>query len=278
MTTHSSAYLACQNRKLTSLNDIRAYADARNLAYVLFRHIAPHPLYGPNTLLQTLFFADNSFLFFCDAILQKATFEDAAIFKLDETQTAHLSIDVSEDNGAIEHNTGVTFAPWDNHHITPLEESITLFHEADDPTFDGTADTRLWSDDNIADAEAIMKKIFLGLAQNSQANIEVVLESFDYGDGLIINEAEHIDAELFVAITDIMIDKEPFNGHLLIPTEGDGDRWSHYYGDPLVNSFWFDMDTNAHHALKTRAWLSDAINTDPRFETVKDKFNAAHKD
>lgn len=278
MTTSTHAQLVSKDTKLVALNDMRAAADAQGLAYILFKHKAPHPLYGPNCLLHTLFFSDNSFLFFEGGKSQRASFEDTWTFVLEETQAAHLSVDVAEDNGLIEANTGITLLPWDNHHTTPFEDSVNVFHNADDPIFDGDTDTRLWSDNDVVEAETLLKKIFYALAKDSRATLEVLFESFDYGDGIIINEAHNIDPDLFAKIAELMIDKEPFSGHVLIPSEGDGERWSHYHGNPMVTDFWFEMDANAHHVLKTRAWLSETINTDPRFETVKDLYNAAHKD
>lgn len=278
MTTFNQAELTCQSHNLSDLNNVCASADAKGFPYILFKHTSPHPLYGPNCILHTLFFEDNSFLFFENAQLQNARFEDIFTFALAETQSAHLNIDVAEDHGVIQANTGIKLLPWNNHHTTPLEDSINVFHNADDPIFDGNVDTRLWSDHDVTTAEALLEKIFYGLAKDSQATLEIILESFDYGDGIIISEAHNIDPGLFAQIADLMINKDPFSGHLLIASEGDGERWSHYHGNPVVDNFWFEMDANAHHTLKTRAWLSDTINTDPRFETVKDLYNAAHKD
>lgn len=220
-----------------------ALVSALGWAHALFQDtMGDHPIWGDGAQLHVLIFADNSFLQFEGWALQAADASGDTSFVLDYNDYKGLAVDIENEAAVVLSNT----LDLDPEEESLLEAVRTSFHDADDPPLDESDEQTSWTSDDVAKAEDLAQKVFVYLAESSDAYLEFSLESIDEGDGVCVHNSELIDGDKFVEIMESLLDMTVFQGFTYEYNDGAYDRMSGYSRDGTV--MWRELDLTAYSA------------------------------
>jgi hypothetical protein len=253
--------------KAHSTGSAVSIAKKFDLKFIAFKHLEEHPSYSLNTDIHTFLFEDDSFIVFSNGTMDISQNTQEYAFQLEDTRVTQTIFDEQDGTVQIILNNGITFDDIrDENYDTVLEESMAVYNEADDPTFDPyNAGGQEWSHYDVETLTQTVTDIFLALADDT-AEAEVEVQSYDEGDGAFIHYTEGVDSHLLGEALDAIIDRTNLKGYTYEYNDGAYDKKSGYDRDSTI--IFVSLDNNgisSHEKIKKKTWLLSLIKTDSRF-------------
>lgn len=267
-------------------------AIARHLDVPFVQFFVTHPdpdVFGPHATVVFTLFGDGTFLTHRDGRIAVPDDWDDAVLGLEEASIDDLADDVAngaavvlahhglepfwEDQDLDGETTTDGEEPW-YRRLSLAEEMLRVWHNHDDPPFDGRGDE--YNNLESTPIRAQLLELFLALGNaDSEVAFGLMSASNDGDAGINTDnlETDHFPEDLFLAVANATIAFGQLTGGQWECNGGASDRRSGYTFDAAVAHLSYGpQDWNAasaHARLRARDHLLEMARTDSRLEELR---------